>query len=212
MARHKAPLMLVTGQGPSCGICSKAIPRRDMRRRLGRFRQLDAPLGTGRMRRMASMAFLMRKLTINLLPQQFSIVVTFFMREKTAVVLQAPRPGLWLVSNHHHLHVNEISKLRDARIMSNSSAISIGFLLGLAATLFWSELIRSELVSEAASAESDGRTISNETMQVFYPHSFRAGSPKYLERDFEAGADLICDQIRIAYREDICSKEEIGWN
>ncbi|WP_173205234.1 hypothetical protein [Sphingopyxis sp. BSNA05] len=69
----------------------------------------------------------------------------------------------------------------------------------------------SSLVEEAKQAEKDGRVISNEAMSALYPQSFRSGSPKYLERDFEAGADFICDEIKAKYQRDICSEEEINW-
>lgn len=69
----------------------------------------------------------------------------------------------------------------------------------------------SALIEEAEKAENNGRTINNEVMQGMYPHSFRPGSPAYLERDFEAGADLICDEIRAKYQRDICSEPEINW-
>lgn len=69
----------------------------------------------------------------------------------------------------------------------------------------------SSLVSEAKRAERDDRVISNEMMSSSYPRSFRPGSPPYLERDFEAGADFICDQIRVEYQRDICSEPEMNW-
>jgi hypothetical protein len=69
----------------------------------------------------------------------------------------------------------------------------------------------SSLIDEAKRAENDGWVISNELMSANYPQSFRAGSPKYLERDFEAGADFICDEIKIKYQRDICSEPKINW-
>ncbi|WP_417592063.1 hypothetical protein [Parasphingorhabdus sp.] len=69
----------------------------------------------------------------------------------------------------------------------------------------------SSLVAEAGRAEIDGRVISNELMAEMYPRSFRPGSPKYLERDFEAGADFICDEIKIEFQRDICSEPEVNW-
>lgn len=56
-----------------------------------------------------------------------------------------------------------------------------------------------------------GPTISNELMSAMYPQSFRPGDPEYLERDFEAGADFICDEIEIQYQRDICAGPEINW-
>lgn len=69
----------------------------------------------------------------------------------------------------------------------------------------------SSLIDEAERAESDGRVISNEMMQQMYPESFVPGNPKYLERDFEAGADFICDEIKIKYQRDICSEPKVNW-
>jgi len=69
----------------------------------------------------------------------------------------------------------------------------------------------TSLIEEAKQAEIDGRVISNELMSELYPQSFRPGSPKYLERDFEAGADFICDEIKAKYQRDICSEEKINW-
>lgn len=69
----------------------------------------------------------------------------------------------------------------------------------------------SSLVKEAKEAESDGRVINNEMMQSLYPKTFRAASPAYLERDFEAGAEFICDEIEIKYEKDICAEREINW-
>jgi hypothetical protein len=70
---------------------------------------------------------------------------------------------------------------------------------------------KSSLIDEAERAEDDGRVISNEMMQQMYPETFRTGTPKYLERDFEAGADFICDEIKIKYQRDICSEPEMNW-
>lgn len=72
-------------------------------------------------------------------------------------------------------------------------------------------ITQSDLVREAAAAEKDGRTISNFMLQSLYPQSFTPGNPKYLERDFEAGADMICTEIELKYGEDICSNSGIGW-
>ncbi len=67
----------------------------------------------------------------------------------------------------------------------------------------------SELSREARKAERDGRVIDNSVMGQLYHKSYRSGDPVYLERDFEAGADFICDEIKLKERRDICS--EIGW-
>lgn len=69
----------------------------------------------------------------------------------------------------------------------------------------------SAVVDEARRAEKEGEVVSNEAMQAMYPESFRPGSPAYLERDFEAGADFICDEIRARRGEDICSEPDIHW-
>ena len=69
----------------------------------------------------------------------------------------------------------------------------------------------SSVVAEAIKADFDGRIISNEIMEQTYPHSFRAGSPEYIERDFEAGADFICDEIEFKYGRDICAEPDINW-
>ena len=69
----------------------------------------------------------------------------------------------------------------------------------------------SSVIREAKRAEHDGRTVSNETMSSLYPRTFRPGHPPYLERDFEAGADFICDEIKIKAKRDICSEPEIKW-
>jgi hypothetical protein len=77
--------------------------------------------------------------------------------------------------------------------------------------VFWAAPWNSSLVREAKEAESEGRTIDNEMMQVMYPASFRPGNPKYLERDFEAGADFICDEIERHYGRDLCAEPKIKW-
>lgn len=69
----------------------------------------------------------------------------------------------------------------------------------------------SSLLREAKVAEREGRTISNEMMAGLYPQSFRPGEPPYLERDFEAGADFICDEIKVKLERDVCSEPEVNW-
>lgn len=96
--------------------------------------------------------------------------------------------------------------------MSDFNPGFVYFLAGIAAAVLWSELSESKLVSEADSAERDGHVINNEMMQTNYPESFRTGYPQYLERDFEAGADLICDEIRLRYQQDMCSSDGVGWD
>lgn len=53
--------------------------------------------------------------------------------------------------------------------------------------------------------------ISNELMQEMYPDTFRSGDPPYLERDFEAGADFICDEVKTETGRDLCSEPNINW-
>lgn len=69
----------------------------------------------------------------------------------------------------------------------------------------------SEIADHARNAESEGSTISNEMMTAMYPETFRPGTPAYLERDFEAGADLICDEIERNHGRDICAEPDINW-
>ena len=67
------------------------------------------------------------------------------------------------------------------------------------------------VVTEALKAERDGRVISNELMASSYPSSFSPGDPPYLERDFEAGANFICDEIKLKRHRDICAEADINW-
>lgn len=69
----------------------------------------------------------------------------------------------------------------------------------------------SPLVKEARSAERDGRVISNELMAEMYPEDFVYGQPEYLERDFEAGADFICDKLERKYERDVCADPDVQW-
>lgn len=69
----------------------------------------------------------------------------------------------------------------------------------------------SAIVDEAQRAEDDGAVISNEAMASMYPETFHPGSPAYLERDFEAGADFICAEIRAKHGRDLCSEPKINW-
>ena len=67
------------------------------------------------------------------------------------------------------------------------------------------------VVSEAYKAEREGRIINNDIMIATYPSSFRPAVVPYLERDFEAGADLICDEIKLKRGRDICADADINW-
>ena len=69
----------------------------------------------------------------------------------------------------------------------------------------------SSIVREARQAEEEGRIIDNEMMLSVYPKSYRKGHPKYLERDFEAGANFMCDEFRAQYGKDVCAEPEIKW-
>lgn len=67
------------------------------------------------------------------------------------------------------------------------------------------------VLTEAATAQNEGRIINNEMMAATYPGTFRPGKPPYLERDFEAGADFICDEIKLKRGKDICADTDIKW-
>lgn len=69
----------------------------------------------------------------------------------------------------------------------------------------------SDVAVEAQKAKDDGRLINNEVMTSMYPGSFVPGDPQYLERDFEAGADFICDEIKKKRGEDVCASSDINW-
>ncbi len=56
-----------------------------------------------------------------------------------------------------------------------------------------------------------GERISNDLMAETYPTSFKAGKPAYLERDFEAGANFICDEIKQKRKHDFCADPDINW-
>ena len=69
----------------------------------------------------------------------------------------------------------------------------------------------SSLVREAKRAERDGEVIDNEIMREMYPGTFRGADPQYLERDFEAGADFICDEVKQELGRDLCSEHSVNW-
>lgn len=96
--------------------------------------------------------------------------------------------------------------MRGADSMSRN--ISRFAIVGVMASLAGCE---GEVAKEANKAERDGRVINNEMMVAWYPSSFRPGSPPYLERDFEAGADFICDEIKRTRHQDICAEADIKW-
>ena len=102
------------------------------------------------------------------------------------------------------LPVNHIADRRTARGARPVLWLCIPLLLAIAAC-------DSAIVDEAQRAEDEGATIDNDVMLGMYPETFRPGSPAYLERDFEAGADFICDEIKAKHQRDICSESEINW-
>ena len=67
------------------------------------------------------------------------------------------------------------------------------------------------VVIEAFAAEREGRIINNQMMSSMYPNSFIPADPPYLERDFEAGADFICDEFKQKRGKDLCSEADINW-
>lgn len=67
------------------------------------------------------------------------------------------------------------------------------------------------VVQKCINAVKEKELISNDTMAIMYPHTYHKASPQYLEIDFEAGADFICDTIQYHYKTDICSTKEIHW-
>lgn len=68
-----------------------------------------------------------------------------------------------------------------------------------------------DVTSEARRASSEGRVINNNVMMQLYPETFVAGTPSYLERDFEAGANFICDELKMKRGRDICADSDINW-
>lgn len=95
--------------------------------------------------------------------------------------------------------------------MDNSGSWIGGFLVGALCVGFVFNPFSSTLVKEARLAEKEGRTISNDLMQALHPQTFLSGNPAYLERDFEAGADFICDEILLNYEHDLCAEKAINW-
>lgn len=63
----------------------------------------------------------------------------------------------------------------------------------------------------AMAEAAEGNVISNDIMSAIYPETFVPGHPAYLERDFEAGADFICDEIMRTRGTDLCSEDDINW-
>lgn len=66
-------------------------------------------------------------------------------------------------------------------------------------------------VTEAAKAQHEGRVINNEMMAAAYPSTFHPGAPPYLERDFEVGAEFICDEVKLKRGKDVCAEADINW-
>lgn len=67
------------------------------------------------------------------------------------------------------------------------------------------------VATEAMRASNEGRIIDNEMMGETYPSSYVPGNPAYLERDFEAGANFICDEILRKRGRDVCAESDINW-
>lgn len=55
------------------------------------------------------------------------------------------------------------------------------------------------------------RRIDNTIMRSMYPYTYVPGNPPYIERDFEAGADFICDEILRHHKRDLCAEQPIRW-
>ncbi|MBB6425156.1 hypothetical protein [Sphingopyxis sp. JAI128] len=100
--------------------------------------------------------------------------------------------------------MNRIADDRDLRGMRTSLWLC-------APLLMLATACDSAIVDEAQRAEDQGAVVSNEAMTSMYPETFRPGSPAYLERDFEAGANFICDEIKTKHGRDICSEPDINW-
>jgi hypothetical protein len=79
------------------------------------------------------------------------------------------------------------------------------------AVLGFALLGRDSVLYETLKAVKNGRIINNEMMSAQYPSSFRPRTPPYLERDFEAGANFVCDEIKKNYGSDFCGREGINW-
>jgi hypothetical protein len=69
----------------------------------------------------------------------------------------------------------------------------------------------SPVVNKAEDAVKKGEIIDNQIMSEMYPQSFRPGTPQFIERDFEAGANFICDEIEAKQKRDICAESDINW-
>ncbi len=101
-------------------------------------------------------------------------------------------------------------KVREFVIRKPMRILVQSLLLG-AVLVTTSSCQNTELQQEARQAEKDGRVINNDMMTATYPSTFRPGTPAYLERDFEAGADFICDEIKLKHKRDLCAEDRIGW-
>src|SRR3546814_20878000 len=65
----------------------------------------------------------------------------------------------------------------------------------------------SPVVNKAKDAVNRDEIIDNQIMSEMYPQSFRPGTPQYIERDFEAGANFICDETKAKKNRDISTEE-----
>lgn len=67
------------------------------------------------------------------------------------------------------------------------------------------------IVEQCAMSVKHGNVISNELMLSMYPHTYKVGTPQYIERDYEAGANFICATIKHEYGRDLCAEEKVHW-
>ena len=81
----------------------------------------------------------------------------------------------------------------------------IGLVIGITLGHIISDSLLSENTKFAQKAERKGHVISNMLMSNMYPYTYKRGYPEYLKRDFEAGADFICDEIVRIYKKDLCA-------
>lgn len=119
-------------------------------------------------------------------------------------------PVVKLTSRRPALKLDAALKVREFVIRKPMRILVQSLLLG-AVLVTTSSCQNTELQQEARQAEKDGRVINNDMMTATYPSTFRPGTPAYLERDFEAGADFICDEIKLKHKRDLCAEDRIGW-
>ena len=85
---------------------------------------------------------------------------------------------------------------------------NVGFalIIGCIVGYLFSQCMLSPVAKFAQQEAKEGRLILNEGWLVSEEEklAFKPATPQYLERDFEAGADYICDQFLIKTKEDFC--------